>query len=313
MSTPDFEQHPVAKELMPEGIEGEEYDAFRADIVERGCLMPITMFEGKVLDGWNRYRVCRETGTKFSEIQYSGKDPAGYVASVNILRRKLSSLQRALVGARLHLHHDLTQRVVCKKLGISNEVINLVLKALNSKNVAMKKLIQRIEKDSDYTRGMLKEELKDAGLLRAKEDPPEEPTRVNSAFDPKVPSVLSAEAALRGITIPPDTVGSDPDEDEDPDGDPDGEGYLHPDLTVGKGKRANDRSAKAPKASAAQTLAEAFKALMLDEKVTFLQMIYPEAKALWEGLPKVPPAKGKPATPAKAPKRSAKAPAKEAA
>jgi hypothetical protein len=254
----EYKQHPIALALMPGGMDDQEFAAFCEDIEERGIIMPVTLYEGMVLDGWHRYRAAHKTGTPFKTIEYTGKDPAGYIAAVNVLRRKLSSLQRALVGARLHLDHELTQRDVCKKLGISNEVVTLVLKTISSKNTA---LIKRIESDSDFTRGMLKEELADAGLLRANKPAPA-PTGPNSVF------AAGAGAALSGI---PDTDGSGDgtDEDEPPE-----------DLLVGKGKAASDRAAKKPKATAAQLLSEGFKALMADEKVSFLQLIWPEAKTL---------------------------------
>ncbi len=256
----EYKQHPIALALMPGGMDDQEFAAFCEDIEERGIIMPVTLYEGMVLDGWHRYRAAHKTGTPFKTIEYTGKDPAGYIAAVNVLRRKLGSLQRALVGARLHLDHNLTQRDVCKKLGISNEVVTLVLKTISSKNTA---LIKRIESDSDFTRGMLKEELADAGLLRAKPEPAPAPTGPNSVF------AAGAGAALSGI---PDTDGSGDggtDDDDPPE-----------DLLVGKGKAASDRASKKPKATAAQLLSEGFKALMADEKVSFLQLIWPEAKQL---------------------------------
>lgn len=253
-----YEQHPIATALMPGGMDEQEFTAFCEDIEQRGIVMPVTLYEGKVLDGWHRYRAAHKTGTPYKTIEYAGKDPAGYITAVNVLRRKLSSLQRALVGARLHRDHAVTQRDVCRKLGISNEVVTLVLKAMDSKNT---KLIKQIEMDSDFTRGMLKEELADAGLLRKNPEPPPAPGP-NSVF------AAGAGAALSGVS---DTDGID---DDPPD-----------DLLVGKGKAASDRVVKKPKVTPAQLLAEGFKALMADEKHTFLRMIWPEARVLLSEMP----------------------------
>lgn len=290
---PTYEQHPVATALMPGGMDEQEFTAFCEDVEQRGILMPVTLYEGKVLDGWHRYRAGHRTGTRWEEITYKGKDPAGYIASINVLRRKLGSLQRALVGARLHTMHNLTQRDVCRKLGISNEVVNLVLKAMVSKNA---KLIKRIETDSDFTRGMLREELEDAGLLRVKADD-STPLGANSVF------------ALGGP--PADTDGTDEETDVS--------------LTVGDDKlvpttgKKVSHSERRPKDSAAQKLSEAFKALMADEKETFLRMVWPEASTIITaiGLDKpTRPAKVKPEptpedTPLKALKRGSKKLSKE--
>lgn len=258
---PKYEQHPVAVALMPGGMDDAEFDAFCADIEERGILFPATLYEGKVLDGWHRYRGAKRTGSELKFLEYKGKDPAGYIASCNVMRRKLSSLQRALVGARLHRDHGITQRDACKKLAISNEVITLVLKLMDSKNT---KIIKRIENESDFTRGMLREELEDAGLLRTK-------PKNNVTLPPAPASVftshLSSAAATSGLE---DILGEDSDTD----------GSEEP--GIGKGLKSEQRKSHKPQKTAAQFLQEEYEALMENEKITFLQMIWPTAGKLVE-------------------------------
>ena len=134
-----YEQHPLAIELLPsEKIDdSEEFNSFCEDVEAKGLIYPIKLFEGKILDGWRRYRACERTGTALKTEEYTGDDAAGYLASCNIHRRKLSSLQRALFGARMHLNHGVTTRNVCKKYGISNTVLSMVVKAINSKNTIL--------------------------------------------------------------------------------------------------------------------------------------------------------------------------------
>lgn len=256
---PEYEQHPIALALMPGGMDDNEFDAFCADIEERGIIMPVTLYEGKVLDGWHRYRAAKRTGSAPKFMKYEGTDPAGYIASVNVHRRKLSSLQRALVGARLHRDHGLTQREACKKLGISNEVITLVLKTMDSGNTP---LIKKIESDSDFTRGALKEELEDAGLLRAKPRTQVDPSTLTN-------SVFNMGERMQSVA---DTDGSEDDEEDDVDD------ILGSDT--GKGLKASQREAKRPSKTAAQSMQEQYEALMHDEKVSFLKMIWPTAKGL---------------------------------
>jgi len=258
---PEYKQHPVALALMPGGMDDEEFNAFCADVEERGILFPASLYEGMVLDGWHRYRAAKRTGSELKFIEYKGKDPAGYIASCNVLRRKLSSLQRALVGARLHRDHGITQREACKKLGISNEVITLLLKTIDSKNT---KIIKRIEMESDFTRGMLKEELEDAGLLRAKpKTDVDVSTLTNSVFD-----------MGRTGGVARDTDGSDTDEDDE------GEDPIKWLPDTGKGLKADQRAARKPKETAAMVLSEQFRALMADERESFMQMIWPIAKGI---------------------------------
>lgn len=254
---PEYKQHPLAVALMPGGMDEPEFDAFCEDIEQRGILFPATIYEDMVLDGWHRYRAAKRTGSPLKTIVYAGKDPAGYIAAVNVLRRKLSSLQRALVGARLHRDHNLTQREVCKKLGISNEVVTLVLKAMDSKNAM---LIKRIESQADFTRGNLKEELEDAGLMRKTSTdvkaPPGAMNDLVNMFNPKktqdVDDILG-EAETDGI------------------GD---------DKGVPEVGAKNTHPERKAKKTAAQMLAEQFKALMQDEKEAFLQLIWPEARPM---------------------------------
>lgn len=256
---PKYHQHPIAIDLMPGGMDEEEFKAFCDDCAERGILFPATLYEGKVLDGWHRYRAAEKTGSQLKFIEYTGKDPAGYVTSVNVLRRRLSSLQRALVAARRHRKYGLSQREACKKLGISNEVLNMVLKAMDSKN---SRIIKRIETESDYSRGMLREELAESGVLTIKAKP----------------EVQQAQASLNGIPKSVFDLGrtsSSPDTDGSADGEEDEFNEHLPEV----GKRASHPERRNKK-TAAQLLAEDFKSLMHDEKITVLQMIWPEAKGL---------------------------------
>lgn len=273
---PEYKQHPIALALMPGGMDDAEFDAFCEDVEQRGIIFPATIYEGMVLDGWHRYRAAMRTGSSLKEITYTGKDPAGYIAAVNVLRRKLSSLQRALVGARLHRDHNLTQREVCKKLGISNEVVTLVLKAMDSKNAM---LIKRIESSADFTRGNLKEELEDAGLMRTKTD--------------KVDVPAGAANDLVNMFNPRNKPADDVDDILGEYGETDGigAGAFVPDTGT-KPSHPERRSKK----TAAQLMSEQFKALMQDEKESFLQLIFAESKPIMEALglfavPKATPAK----------------------
>ncbi len=270
---PTYEQHPLALELMPGGMAPDEFEAFCEDIQERGILFHITLFEGKVLDGWHRYRAAHRTGTAFKTVEYTGEDPAGYIASCNIHRRKLTSLQRALFAARVHLRNGVSQRDICKRYSISNTVLSMVLKAIDSRNAM---IIKRIENDSEYTRGMLREELEEAGLVHANYGKSAAPTPPNSVF------------AMGDAAAAQDTEGTGgPEDPEDPDGDDDDEDLIgdgSPLPSVGKKPSHPERRAKD---TAAQRLKEAFQGMLYDEKSTFVQMVWADLRPIAEelGLP----------------------------
>ncbi len=79
----------------------EELDTLAADIAENGLLEPITLYEGKVLDGRNRYVACLNVAVDPRFTQYTGDDPLDFVVSKNLHRRHLGETQRGVVAARL--------------------------------------------------------------------------------------------------------------------------------------------------------------------------------------------------------------------
>ena len=83
-------------------MSGEEYEGLVADIRRYGLREPISVLDGRVLDGRNRYRACQEAGVKPRFQELNGEDsPLGFVLSMNLHRRHLNESQRALVGAKL--------------------------------------------------------------------------------------------------------------------------------------------------------------------------------------------------------------------
>lgn len=99
MSDDTYDFHPIAN-LFPL-IEGDEFDNLCADIRANGLRQNIILFEGKILDGRNRYRGCKKVGERPRFIEYLGNDPFGYVAALNLLRRHLSPSQRGMIAAEM--------------------------------------------------------------------------------------------------------------------------------------------------------------------------------------------------------------------
>src|SRR5262245_53199230 len=91
--------HPLAK-ILPL-LEGEEFEELCNDIFRNGLLEPIILYEGKILDGRNRYRACLAADVEPCFETYRGTDPLSYVISRNLKRRHLTTSQRAMVAARI--------------------------------------------------------------------------------------------------------------------------------------------------------------------------------------------------------------------
>jgi ParB-like chromosome segregation protein Spo0J len=72
-------------------------------IAEIGLIDPIVLFQGQVLDGWQRELACRETGTtpRYEEFAGDCDGAIRYAISANVKRQHLNESQRAMVAAKL--------------------------------------------------------------------------------------------------------------------------------------------------------------------------------------------------------------------
>jgi hypothetical protein len=104
----ELQIHPLA-EMVP-AMKDEEFKLLKANIAEVGLLVPITIYDGKVLSGRHRYKACWQLydGGKgkfrFKQqdfAQYSGSSPLEFVMSENRHRRHLTPSQWAVIGAKL--------------------------------------------------------------------------------------------------------------------------------------------------------------------------------------------------------------------
>ena len=79
-------------------LRGEELASLVEDIRENGLIEPIWLYEEKILDGRNRYVACCESEVEPIFRQYEGNDPIGFVISLNIKRRDLTSTAKAIAA-----------------------------------------------------------------------------------------------------------------------------------------------------------------------------------------------------------------------
>jgi hypothetical protein len=73
----------------------------KESIKSNGLIEPITLYQGEILDGRNRYTACLLLGIKPVFEEYKGNDPLQFVLSKNINRRHLSESQRAAIAAQI--------------------------------------------------------------------------------------------------------------------------------------------------------------------------------------------------------------------
>lgn len=291
-----YEQHPLARQLVPGTMPEEEFEAFCVDMKKRGQLVPITLFEGYILDGLNRYNANIRNGTKPIFSEYTGSDPAGYVIALNVLRRKLGTTQRALAGARLSLDHGLTQDQASKAIGVSKVHINLVVQALNSKNARIIKMLE----NPDLTRAQLHEDLVECGIVRTPSSPLGQMSQSSQQTPPTTLTAAAAGAGLEGFFHKQQPVNEIDDGDDDifaDDDDAKDKAGVDLDAHLDAPPSANGKvltslggmpvvgtkptqPERRPKETAASQLAERFKGLSQTEQVSFVQLTWPLLRKL---------------------------------
>src|SRR5436309_2749210 len=81
-----YERHPISSKY-PD-LAGRAWEDSVENMREKGQgSRKVTLYEGKVLDGWQFYRACLELDQKPKFDKYEGTDPQGFVDTMNDLRR----------------------------------------------------------------------------------------------------------------------------------------------------------------------------------------------------------------------------------
>lgn len=100
MSESPIEFHPVST-IFPL-IEGEEFRSLVEDVRANGLREPIWLHQGRIVDGRNRYRACKESGVEPRFREWDGKGSlVQFVLSLNLHRRHLNAGQRAAVAVEI--------------------------------------------------------------------------------------------------------------------------------------------------------------------------------------------------------------------
>ena len=95
-----YPYHPAC--LLFPRMSDQELRALADNIKARGLDHDLVLHEGKVLDGRNRYLACEIAGVEPTFVEWQGKgSPLEWVVGENLLRRHMSSSQRAVVALGL--------------------------------------------------------------------------------------------------------------------------------------------------------------------------------------------------------------------
>lgn len=94
-----MKHHPIADvwPMMDEGKLAELAD----DIRKNGQLVPVWLYEGKIIDGRNRWAACKIAGVTPKTQEYTGDEPTSFAVALNDRRRHMNKGALAAVAAEL--------------------------------------------------------------------------------------------------------------------------------------------------------------------------------------------------------------------
>lgn len=77
-----------------------EYEALKEDIQKNGLQVPITRYEGMILDGRHRFKACEELKVEpqYQDFHQNGIQAVDYVIIHNLHRRHLNQSQKAVIS-----------------------------------------------------------------------------------------------------------------------------------------------------------------------------------------------------------------------
>jgi hypothetical protein len=118
----------------------EEFDALVADIKANGLKIPIALYQGKILDGRNRYRAYLAAFSRppSSRVLYEidpavDGDAATYVISANIHRRHLTAEQkRELIAKLIKAQPEKSNRQIAKTAKVDHKTVSAERGALEA-------------------------------------------------------------------------------------------------------------------------------------------------------------------------------------
>ena len=135
----DLRPHELAG-LLPM-IEEAKFIELREDIRKHGLHEKIVLYDGRILDGRNRYRAGKDIGYQFSPTDFRAfegtyAEAEAYVFSTNFLRRQLTNKQKSdIIETMIKKYPGDSNRQIARRCGISSHSqVASVRERMNSPN-----------------------------------------------------------------------------------------------------------------------------------------------------------------------------------
>src|SRR6516165_8059086 len=146
-----YDFHPLADLFPMLEDKSAAFEALVDDIRERRQQEPVRLYEGKILDGRNRYLACQKLGREIQVKDFAGDDPIGFVLSANLHRRHLNESQRAMVAAKLaDLQVGANQHKEGTSIDVASKALNVGRASVDRAKVVLKSgdqaLISEVQK-----------------------------------------------------------------------------------------------------------------------------------------------------------------------
>lgn len=117
-----LQQHPLSAAYP--AMQPAEYQGLLDSISDIGVQVPITLFEGQVIDGWHRYKAATELGIECPSVELGDVDPRDFAKSQGA-RRNISPSQTAMAITAIYAwrpHGDQRSAVTADRVKTTKEL-----------------------------------------------------------------------------------------------------------------------------------------------------------------------------------------------
>jgi hypothetical protein len=130
MEAKQYEYHPFANAFPM--MNDQEFAELVGDIEKHGLREELWLYEGKILDGRNRYKACQRLGVKpyYSDFEGTFEQAAAFVVSKNLVRRHQDESSRAMSAARVKALTGVPIGAVAASFNVGRRSVTRALRVL---------------------------------------------------------------------------------------------------------------------------------------------------------------------------------------